>query len=145
MEKEEKKTEQEDLNVIDISENSIREQMPEILDILLIDRTASTAKKTKNIIWANDNYVKYGFRGYAPTEQILPELVTGQMGQIIKPRALKSRELQKERTKTKAEVFTPTWIVKKQNDAVDQNYLQDDLINAGINILNKALAERKAA
>jgi hypothetical protein len=56
-----------------------------------------------------------------------PELVTGQMGQIIKPRALKSRELQKERTKSKAEVFTPVWIVKKQNDVVDLNYLNDEL------------------
>lgn len=43
------------------------------------------------------------------------------------PRALKARELQKERTKEKAEVFTPTWVVKKQNDAVEQNFLKDDL------------------
>ena len=49
------------------------------------------------------------------------------MGQIIKPRALKSKEIQKERTKSKAEVFTPTWIVKKQNDAVEKDYLDDDL------------------
>ena len=43
------------------------------------------------------------------------------------PRALKSREQQKERTKSKAEVFTPTWIIKKQNDALEQDYLNDDL------------------
>ena len=48
-------------------------------------------------------------------------------GQLIMPRALKSRELQKERTKAKAEVFTPTWIVKKQNDEVDKDYKDDDL------------------
>lgn len=41
----------------DISENFIREQMPEILDLLLIDRTKSTPKSIKNIIWANDNYI----------------------------------------------------------------------------------------
>ncbi len=34
----------------DISENFIREQMPEILDLLLIDRTKSTKKSIKNII-----------------------------------------------------------------------------------------------
>lgn len=32
----------------DILENTIREQMPGILDILLIDRTTSTSKKKKN-------------------------------------------------------------------------------------------------
>ena len=43
------------------------------------------------------------------------------------PRALKAISLQKKRTKTKAEVFTPTWIVKKQNDVVDDDYKSDDL------------------
>jgi hypothetical protein len=111
----------------DILENTIREQMPGILDILLIDRTISTPKKKKNIIWANENYVKFGSKAYAATAQMLPELVTGRMGNIIKPRALKSKEMQKERTKLKAEVFTPTWIVKMQNDEVEKNYINDDL------------------
>ena len=117
----------EDISSTDIFENIIRETMPAILDILLIDRTTSTSKKTKNIIWANDNYLKYGQKSYAATAQILPSLVAGQMGQIIMPRALKSREQQKERTKSKAEVFTPTWIVKKQNDEVDKDYQNDEL------------------
>lgn len=34
----------------DISENFIREQIPEILDLLLIDRTKATKKSIKNII-----------------------------------------------------------------------------------------------
>lgn len=117
----------ESINSPNILENLIREQMPEILEILLIDRTMSTSKKNKNIIWANENYVKFCSKSYAATAQILPELVTGIMGNIIKPRALKSKEMQKERTKAKAEVFTPTWIVKKQNDVVEKNYLNDDL------------------
>ncbi|BDZ30278.1 restriction endonuclease [Lactiplantibacillus sp. WILCCON 0030] len=111
----------------DISETRIREHMPEVLDILLIDRTKSTAKKDQNIIWANDNYIQFGARAYAPEAPIKPELVTGVMDSIIMPRALKSSRLQKKRTKAKAEVFTPTWIVKKQNDAVDENYAGDDL------------------
>lgn len=111
----------------DILENTLREQMPGILDILLMDRTTSTPKTKKNIIWANENYIKHGNEAYAAIAQMRPELVTGQMGQIIKPRALKSKEMQKERTKSKAEVFTPTWIVKKQNDAVEKDYLDDDL------------------
>ncbi len=111
----------------DISENFIREQMPEILDLLLIDRTKSTKKSIKNIIWANDNYIEHGVKHYAATAQITPKLITGKMERLIMPRALKSQDVQKERTKSKAEVFTPTWIVKKQNDAVEQDYLNDDV------------------
>lgn len=109
------------------AENIIREKLPFILDILLLDRTSSTIKTKKNIIWANENYVQYGNKAYAATAQIKPELVTGYMCNIIVPRVMKSVEAQKERTKTKAEVFTPTWIVKKQNDEVEKSYLNDDL------------------
>ncbi|WP_461240115.1 restriction endonuclease [Paucilactobacillus sp. N302-9] len=120
-------TEQQEPKSGDVSENAIRESMPGVFDILLIDRTKSTVKKTHNIIWANDNYIQYDAKAYAPEAQIKPELVTGVMNNIIMPRVLKSYELQKERTKAKAEVFTPTWVVKKQNDAVDKNYVYDDL------------------
>lgn len=125
--KEEGKDFIEDISGTDIIENTIRERMPKILDILLIDRTTSTPRRIKNIIWANDNYVQYGRKSYAATAQMRPELVTGRMGHVIMPRALKPKELKKERTKTKAEVFTPTWIVKKQNDEVDKNYQEDEL------------------
>lgn len=108
-------------------DNTIREQMPEILDILLIDRTTSTPRKTKNIIWANDHYIKYGYNAYAPTAEMKRELVTGIMSNIIVPRSLKTNSLKKERTKEKAEVFTPTWVVKRQNDEVDKDFLNDDL------------------
>jgi len=113
--------------ISDILENNIRETMPEILDILLIDRTTSKSNSRKNIIWANDNYSKYDAKQYAPTAQIKPNLITGIMGHLIMPRALKDKQLQKERTKSKAEVFTPTWIVKLQNDEIDKNYQEDDL------------------
>lgn len=109
------------------SENIIRDKFPELLDLLLIDRTTSTLNKKKNIIWANNNYVKYNSNLYAETAPILPELVTGDMINIIQPRALKSKNLQKERTKAKAEVFTPTWIIKKQNNTLDENYKNDSL------------------
>ncbi|WP_416353791.1 restriction endonuclease [Agrilactobacillus fermenti] len=117
----------EDISAANIQENMLRESMPEILDTLLIDRTTSTPKAVHNIIWANGNYVRYGRKEYAATSQMKPRLVTGSHGQLIMPRALKSRELQKERTRSKAEVFTPTWIVKKQNDEIDKAYQNDDL------------------
>ena len=117
----------ENISAANIQENLLRETMPAILDILLIDRTTSTTRATKNIIWANENYIQYGFKDYSAKAQIKPDLITKSRGQLIMPRALKSRELQKERTKSKAEVFTPTWIVKKQNDEVDKEYQDDDL------------------
>ena len=61
-------------------------------------------------------YKEYDTASYAATAQMLPELVTGMRGKLIMPRALKAAVMKKERTKTKAEVFTPIWIVKKQND-----------------------------
>lgn len=110
----------------DIQENELLIKFPQILDILLIDRTSSKPSRKRNIIWANDNYSKYG-RNYTATAQIKPDLITGQMGGIIKPRALKTADMQKKRTKSKAEVFTPTWIVKKQNDILEKAYKDDDL------------------
>lgn len=111
----------------DVLENDIRTKMPHILEILLFDRTTSSPKASHNIIWANDNYKEYDAVSYAATAQIKPKLITGKRGNLIMPRALKAASLQKKRTKTKAEVFTPTWIVKKQNDAVDSDYMADDL------------------
>lgn len=117
----------ENISAVNSQENSLRDTMPAILDILLIDRTTSTTRTKKNIIWANENYSRYGVKDYSAEAQMKPNLVTGSHSQLIMPRALKSRELQKKRTKSKAEVFTPTWIVKKQNDAVDKGYQNDDL------------------
>lgn len=111
----------------DIQENNIRNTMPDILDILLVDRTTSDARTRRNIIWANNSYIGYGQKEFAPTAQIRPELITGHLDQLIKPRALKTKEMQKERTKLKAEVFTPTWIVDMQNSEVDKQYKNDDL------------------
>lgn len=111
----------------DVIEDDVMSAMPRILEILLLDRTTSTPRTAQNIIWANDNYREYGDASYAATAQIKPELITGKRRNLIMPRALKTTELQKKRTKTKAEVFTPTCIVKKQNDAVDADYEADDL------------------
>lgn len=117
----------ENISAVNIQENMLREKMPTILDILLIDRTTSTTRTKKNIIWANKNYIQYGFKEYSAEAQMQPNLVTGIHGQLIMPRALKPRKLREERTKSKAEVFTPTWIVKKQNDEIDKYYKNDNL------------------
>jgi hypothetical protein len=97
---------------IDISENSLRSR-DDLLNILLKDHTTK-----KNIIWATDSYLSRG-KEFAPKKQMYPELVTGLYGKLIQPRAVKSLEEQKQRTKDKAEVFTPKKIVKQMNKLVD--------------------------
>ena len=111
----------------DVFENDIRTSMPRILEILLLDRTTSTPNTLKNIIWANDNYKELDAITYAATAQVKPELITGTRSSLIMPRALKAKTLQKERTRKIAEVFTPIWIVRKQNDAIDESYKRDVL------------------
>lgn len=96
----------------DILENTLRRK-GKLLDILLIDRTTK-----KNIIWATYSYEKYG-KEFSKKNQIKPELVTGLNGKLIQPRAVKSLEEQRHRTKEKGEVFTPLHIVEKINKDID--------------------------
>lgn len=102
---------------IDISENTLRNR-GRVLDILLVDRTRHKPSRPFNIIWATDSYMKYG-KDYAPTKQIKREQITAVNGKLIQPRAAKSKEEQKYRTKDKAEVFTPLKVVKEMNMSID--------------------------
>lgn len=100
------------MNDIDIKEGTLR-RTGGLLDMLLIDRTTK-----KNIIWATESYERYGNK-FTSKKRIKPELVTGIYGKIIQPRAAKSLNEQHQRTKDKAEVFTPLKIVKRMNKLVD--------------------------
>lgn len=102
---------------IDVKENMILKKWPELLDVLLFDHTTN-----KNIFWATDLYEKqYGNR-YSFCSQIKPELIAGVNGNMIKPRIAKTKKVQQDRVKDKAEVFTPAWICNKQNNLVDNEW-----------------------
>lgn len=88
-----------------------------ILKILLSDRTTG-----KNIIWATDSYKHLG-SAYERDKQIFPEQI--QHTNLIEPRIQKALEVQKERTKKNAEVFTPAWICNQMNNQIDKNWLKD--------------------
>lgn len=103
---------------IDIRENDIFERSPELLSALLKDRTLSTDEQPVNIFWATNNYADMGV-GYQYADQITIESITGKNSEIIKPRAIKSREMQQQRSREMAEVFTLSWICNKQNNLVD--------------------------
>lgn len=98
---------------IDISENAILNFDQRILEMLLHDHTTG-----RNILWGTDDYVELG-EGYAKCDEITIEKITGENGLVIRPRALKSKERQKNRTREKAEVFTPSWVCNKQNNQID--------------------------
>ena len=98
---------------IDISEESLSKESADLLKILLKDRTIK-----KSIVWATHSYELLG-KGFAPSDRIAPSRVTGAYANLIQPRSEKSKYEQKDRTKIRAEVFTPTWLVKKQNGYVE--------------------------
>lgn len=102
----------------DIRENEILERSSELLSMLLMDRTLSTEDCQVNIFWATNNYAELGV-GYQYGDQITINAITGKNGEIIKPRAVKSREMQQQRSREMAEVFTPSWICNKQNNLID--------------------------
>lgn len=97
---------------IDIREDYLLKK-DDLLNILLQDKTTDN-----NILWATDSYDSNGDL-FAPKANITTDLITGALGSLIQPRALKSKTEQLYRTRDKAEVFTPLSIVKQMNDACD--------------------------
>lgn len=106
---------------IDISEEKLAMEAADLLKILLKDRTTK-----KNIVWATHSYELLG-KGFAPSDRITPSRVTGTYANLIQPRSEKSKYDQKDRTKIRAEVFTPTWLVEKQNGYVEAELESLDL------------------
>lgn len=98
---------------IDIKENDIIAFYPQIMDVLLKDRTTN-----KNIVWATDDYEDLG-EFYKAECEITLNLITVDDCNIIQPRITKSQQSQLSRTKDKAEVFTPSWICNAQNNLID--------------------------
>lgn len=81
------------------------------LNILLKDRTTE-----KNIIFATEAYEGVDFT----TEITRRILLSNSLD--IRPRVLKSLEEQTQRTRKKAEVFTPAWICNKMNNRCDVDW-----------------------
>ena len=96
-----------DLNTYPVSEN---------LKVLLKDKTTK-----KNIIFATSVYSSKG-TPIKETEQMTEEILKGFTQYEIQPRVLKNKEQQQERTRAKAEVFTPSWICNKMNNHCDEEW-----------------------
>lgn len=81
------------------------------LNTLLKDKTTR-----KNIIFATDIYSSYAIGEKAPVTKNALNVIS------IQSRVEKSIEEKAQRTKTKAEVFTPSWIVNQMNNFCDEGW-----------------------
>lgn len=86
-----------------------------VLDLLLQDKSTK-----KNIIWATDTYEEYG-EGFTDKMQMDADSLLWRTD-IIRPRIQKSLETQSQRTRKKAEVFTPAWLCNRMNNYCDEEW-----------------------
>ncbi len=99
---------------VDSAEIEVAKYGQQLFNILLKDRTTE-----KNIIWATSDYSDYGDSFQAQAEI---ELISKKLPNMIKPRIKKNKQKQSDRTREKAEVFTPSWICNKQNNLIDEQW-----------------------
>lgn len=98
--------------IIDLNAYPVRN----LLKLLLKDKTTK-----QNIIFATSAYSTDG-NSIKETDQMTETILRGFNSCEIQPRVLKSQEQQQERTKAKAEVFTPCWICNKMNNHCDEEW-----------------------
>ena len=107
-------------HLTDIREDDLLALSAEVLDTLLRDHTTG-----RNIFWATHDYEALGSE-YGYHSEILPHLITGSHGMVIRPRVLKSKAEQTGRAKDMAEVFTPSWVCNAQNNLVDEAWFYSE-------------------
>lgn len=88
-----------------------------IIPKLLKDQTTG-----KNIVWATDTYQTYGNEYDKKKQMDATNSIKLIKEGIMLPRIMKTKEQQDERTKGKAEVFTPSWICNKMNNYCDEQW-----------------------
>lgn len=116
-----------DISVEGFIESFDRRYPTFILKTLLCDRTTG-----RNIIWADNEYEALG-DGYMGDDEITVEKITGMNSGVIKPRIAKEQEEQSQRTKSRAEVFTPSWLCNQMNNDLDEAWFsRRDVFNTEI-------------
>lgn len=99
---------------VDSAEMEVDKYGQQLYNILLKDRTTE-----RNIIWATSDYSDYGESFQAQAEI---KLISKKLPNVITPRIRKNKQKQCDRTREKAEVFTPSWICNKQNNLIDEQW-----------------------
>lgn len=112
-------------NDVDILETDVvKDWGKDVMEILLTDRSVTAAKndgKTHHIFWATNDYEERG-SGYGFFDEISIDSITGDNSNVIMPRVLKRKALQKKRVKEKAEIFTPAWVCNMMINNLDERY-----------------------
>ncbi|MBH8621554.1 Eco57I restriction-modification methylase domain-containing protein [Bifidobacterium adolescentis] len=66
-------------------------------------------------------------------DEITVEKITGMNSGVIKPRIAKEQERQSQRTKSRAEVFTPSWLCNQMNNDLDEAWFgRRDVFNTEV-------------
>lgn len=110
--------------IVDIIEKDMFRYGETLLNILLKDRTTN-----HNIIWATDDYSKFGDL-YKAESEIKAYQIINNINRILQPRIIKTSDNQFIRTREKGEVFTPSWICNEQNNLIDEQWFgRKDVFN----------------
>lgn len=80
-----------------------------VLGLLLQDKSTK-----KNIIWATDTYEELGEEFTDKVQMNVNSLL--RQFDLIRPRIQKPQETQAQRTRKKAEVFTPVWLCNRMKE-----------------------------
>lgn len=95
----------------------------------LVRRLLQDKTTRKNILFASDSYANYGV-GYQDNSQMTEDALLGFASCDIQPRVYKAAAEQTERTRKRAEVFTPAWIVNQMNNHCDAEWFgRQDVFN----------------
>lgn len=106
-------------------ENRLLRDKPDVLTTLLADHTTQ-----QRIFWACNSYADLG-EGYAFSDPMTVEAITGDHAGVIRPRAVKAREEQQQRSREMAEVFTPSWLCNEMNNEADAQWFgRTDVFNS---------------
>ena len=97
--------------LIDFDSYAVRTTLKKLLQ----DKTTK-----KNIIWAT-NTREYLGSSFIHNKEIGENIFT-KIGFELEPRTSKEENTQSERTKKRAEVFTPSWVVNQMNNSIDEEW-----------------------
>lgn len=118
--------------IIDFDSYAVRTTLKKLLQ----DKTTK-----KNIIWAT-NTREYLGSSFIHNKEIGENIFT-KIGFELDPRAFKEENTQTERTKKRAEVFTPSWIVNQMNNSIDEEWFgRKNVFNVEDGISWKSITEK---
>ncbi|MFV8805597.1 Eco57I restriction-modification methylase domain-containing protein [Aerococcus urinaeequi] len=111
------------LSLSDLSDSTILRENESLLSLLLKDHTTG-----KNIKWGTDSYINHGY-SFQENQEIKINLITEWYDGFIRPRVEKDLDDQLSRQRNRAEVFTPSWVIKLQVEAALEDIEELPLID----------------